>query len=70
MSMFLVAVKMCSLNVDHYKSNNLVCGFRIPPPPRPESEVIPTAIPGSREPTGGGMRTVMGAIAQDGPRWC
>ena len=38
--------------------------------PRPESEVIPTAIPGSREPTGGGMRTVTGAIAQDVPRRC
>ena len=35
MSMFLVAVKMCSLNVDHYKSNNPVCGFRIPATPQP-----------------------------------
>ena len=26
---------MCSLNVDHYKSNNPVCGFRIPATPQP-----------------------------------
>lgn len=45
-------------------------GFSVAERPRPESEVIPTAIPGSREPTGGGMRTVTGAIAQDVPRWC
>ncbi|XP_043326313.1 multifunctional methyltransferase subunit TRM112-like protein [Cervus canadensis] len=37
-------------------------GFSVAATPDPESEVIPTAIPGSKEPTGGGMWTVTGAI--------
>ena len=45
-------------------------GFSVAALPRPESEVIPTVIPGSREPTGGGMQTVTGAIVQNVPRWC